>query len=133
MSRTLFGKIWDRHLVSRIDDRTGLLLIDRVMLHERTGGVALKSVLAAGRSVLAPDQTFAVMDHIVDTRPGRTDQTLMPLGSPHSPKCRLRHRNQSLTPSPSRCWTCSRYGRRITSPMGSHLVPSRTSSRRFNP
>lgn len=81
MSRTLFGKIWDRHLVSRIDDRTGLLLIDRVMLHERTGGVALKSVLAAGRSVLAPDQTFAVMDHIVDTRPGRTDQTLMPTGA----------------------------------------------------
>ncbi|MBN9464050.1 3-isopropylmalate dehydratase large subunit [Brevundimonas sp.] len=81
MSRTLFEKIWDRHLVSRIDDRTGLLLIDRVMLHERTGGVALKSVLAAGRSVMAPDQTFAVMDHIVDTRPGRTDQTLMPTGA----------------------------------------------------
>ncbi|MCA0367973.1 MAG: 3-isopropylmalate dehydratase large subunit [Proteobacteria bacterium] len=81
MSRTLFDKIWDRHLVSRIDDRTGLLLIDRVMLHERTGGVALKSVLAAGRSVMAPDQTFAVMDHIVDTRPGRTDQTLMPTGA----------------------------------------------------
>ena len=81
MSRTLFDKVWDRHLVSRIDDRTGLLLIDRVMLHERTGGVALKSVLAAGRSVMAPDQTFAVMDHIVDTRPGRTDQTLMPTGA----------------------------------------------------
>jgi len=81
MSRTLFDKIWDQHLVSRMDARTGLLLIDRVMLHERTGGVALKSVLEAGRSVLAPDQTFAVMDHIVDTRPGRTDQTLMPTGA----------------------------------------------------
>ena len=81
MSRTIFDKIWDQHLVADIDSRTGLLLIDRVLLHERTGGVALKSVLAAGRKVLAPHQTFAVMDHIVDTRPGRTDQTLMPTGA----------------------------------------------------
>ena len=81
MSRTIFDKIWDQHLVADIDARTGLLLIDRVLLHERTGGVALKSVLAAGRTALAPDQTFAVMDHIVDTRPGRTDQTLMPTGA----------------------------------------------------
>ncbi|MFC5371261.1 3-isopropylmalate dehydratase large subunit [Brevundimonas faecalis] len=81
MSRTLFDKIWDRHLVSDIDARTGLLLVDRVLLHERTGGVALKSVLSAGRTVFAPKQAFAVMDHIVDTRPGRTDQTLMPTGA----------------------------------------------------
>lgn len=81
MSRTIFDKIWDQHLVADIDARTGLLLIDRVLLHERTGGVALKSVLAAGRTVLAPGQTFAVMDHIVDTRPGRTDQTVMPTGA----------------------------------------------------
>ncbi len=81
MSRTLFDKIWDQHLVEQIDERTGLLLIDRVLLHERTGGVALKSVLSAGRTVMAPNQTFAVMDHIVDTRPGRTDQTLMPTGA----------------------------------------------------
>lgn len=81
MSRTLFHKIWDQHLVQQIDERTGLLLIDRILLHERTGGVALKSVLTAGRSVMAPNQAFAVMDHIVDTRPGRTDQTLMPTGA----------------------------------------------------
>lgn len=81
MSRTLFDKIWDQHLVEQIDERTGLFLIDRVLLHERTGGVALKSVLSAGRTVMAPNQTFAVMDHIVDTRPGRTDQTLMPTGA----------------------------------------------------
>ena len=35
---------------------------------------------AAGRAVADPSRVFAVMDHIVDTRPGRSDATLMPGG-----------------------------------------------------
>lgn len=35
---------------------------------------------AAGRRVVDPARVFAVMDHIVDTRPGRSDATLMPGG-----------------------------------------------------
>ena len=57
-----------------------LIAIDRVFLHERTGAAALKSMAAAGRSVLDTERVFAVMDHIVDTRPGRGDATLMPGG-----------------------------------------------------
>ena len=57
-----------------------LIAIDRVFLHERTGAAALKSMAAAGRSVLDTARVFAVMDHIVDTRPGRGDATLMPGG-----------------------------------------------------
>jgi 3-isopropylmalate/(R)-2-methylmalate dehydratase large subunit len=34
----------------------------------------------AGRMVLDPRRVFAVMDHIVDTRPGRGDTTMMPGG-----------------------------------------------------
>jgi 3-isopropylmalate/(R)-2-methylmalate dehydratase large subunit len=34
----------------------------------------------AGRAVIDPARVFAVMDHIVDTRPGRGDGTLMPGG-----------------------------------------------------
>ncbi len=33
-----------------------------------------------GRKLLDPTRVFAVMDHIVDTRPGRSDATLMPGG-----------------------------------------------------
>ena len=50
------------------------------LLHERTGGVALKSVADSGRPIAAPRQVFCTMDHVVDTRPGRTDATLMPTG-----------------------------------------------------
>ncbi len=81
MSRTIFEKIWDSHRIASTTGGTDLILVDRILLHERTGGVALKSLLAAGRSVLPPLQVFAVMDHIVDTLPGRTDSTLVPTGS----------------------------------------------------
>ncbi|MFQ3665692.1 MAG: aconitase family protein, partial [Sphingomonadaceae bacterium] len=72
---SLFDKLWAAHEI-----RPGLLAIDRVMLHERTGAAALRSLAAAGRPIVHPAHVFAVMDHIVDTRPGRDDRTLMPGG-----------------------------------------------------
>lgn len=78
--QTLFGKIWDRHVVAGLAGGAELLAIDRIFLHERTGAAALNSLKAAGRPVVDPARVFCVMDHIVDTRPGRGDQTLMPGG-----------------------------------------------------
>ena len=80
MPETLFDKLWRDHTVSELGNGAALVLIDRILLHERTGGVALKSLAAAGRGVLAPHQAFATMDHVVDTFPGRTDETRMPTG-----------------------------------------------------
>ena len=57
-----------------------LIAIDRIFLHERTGPAALNALAEAGRTVADPARVFAVADHIVDTRPGRGDQTLMPGG-----------------------------------------------------
>jgi 3-isopropylmalate/(R)-2-methylmalate dehydratase large subunit len=73
--------MWEEHLIADLDGGTSLLLVDRVLLHERTGGVALRSLASAGRKVLAPEQAFATMDHVVDTFPGRTDKTLVPTGT----------------------------------------------------
>lgn len=80
MSSTLFDKLWDEHRVERQDDGTDLVYIDRIFLHERTGSIALTSLEADGRKVLCPEQVFCCMDHIVDTYPGRTDETTMPSG-----------------------------------------------------
>jgi 3-isopropylmalate/(R)-2-methylmalate dehydratase large subunit len=81
---TLFDKIWNTHVVTDLggakNSSAALIAIDRVFLHERTGAAALKSMQEAGRAVVDPAQVFAVMDHIVDTRPGRGDGTLMPGG-----------------------------------------------------
>jgi 3-isopropylmalate/(R)-2-methylmalate dehydratase large subunit len=78
---TLFDKIWATHLIAPLSGADALVLIDRIWLHERTGAVALKSLEAAGRGVLAPRQAFCTMDHIVDTLPGRGDATTMPTGT----------------------------------------------------
>ncbi len=80
MAKTLFEKIWETHQVADLGDGAALVAIDRVLLHERTGGVALRSLSAAGHQVLAPERAFATMDHVVDTRPGRGDATVMPTG-----------------------------------------------------
>jgi 3-isopropylmalate/(R)-2-methylmalate dehydratase large subunit len=79
-SRTLFDRIWAAHLIKTLPGEAALLAIDRVFLHERTGAIALKSLQQAGRRVAAPSRVFCTMDHIVDTLPGRGDETLMPGG-----------------------------------------------------
>lgn len=85
MARTLFDKLWDGHLVRDIGARevggTGLIAIDRILLHERTGGIALKALEESGRAVRDPSRVFVTMDHVVDTLPGRGDRTIMPTGT----------------------------------------------------
>jgi 3-isopropylmalate/(R)-2-methylmalate dehydratase large subunit len=80
MGQTLFDKIWDAHAVAQTAGGATLIAIDRVFLHERTGAAALKRMSEMGRNLRDPARVFAVMDHIVDTRPGRGDGTLMPGG-----------------------------------------------------
>ncbi len=81
MELTLFEKLWRTHKVSALDESSDLIYIDRVFLHERTGSIALQSLEADNRKVLAPEHVFCTMDHIVDTLPGRSDKTLMPSGT----------------------------------------------------
>lgn len=71
MAETLFDKLWREHRVCETGDGADLLAIDRLMLHERTGGVALKSLTENGYTVKHPTRVFAVMDHIVSFRAGR--------------------------------------------------------------
>lgn len=77
---TLFEKLWRQHLIAELPGGVGLLAIDRVFLHERTGSIALKSLREAGRTLRDPARVFCTMDHIVDTFPGRGDDTRMPGG-----------------------------------------------------
>jgi 3-isopropylmalate/(R)-2-methylmalate dehydratase large subunit len=80
MGQTIIDKLWAEHLVADLGDGASLVYIDRIFLHERTGSVALKGLEAAGHAVRHPEQVFCTMDHIVDTTPGRTDDTRMPGG-----------------------------------------------------
>ncbi|HUW80119.1 MAG TPA: 3-isopropylmalate dehydratase large subunit [Acidocella sp.] len=67
MSRTLFDKIWDAHVVNRMDDGTCVLYIDRHLVHEVTSPQAFEGLRLAGRQVRRVDATIAVADHNVPT------------------------------------------------------------------
>lgn len=75
MSATLFDRIWDRHVVARLEDGRDLLHIDRHVLHELTSPQAFDGLRRAGRPVRNPELTFATQDHMVPTAPGRDDDT----------------------------------------------------------
>ena len=68
---TLFDKLWEMHRIGDAGDGEDLIAIDRLLLHERTGGVALKSLAENGYGVRDPGRVFAIMDHIVSFRSGR--------------------------------------------------------------
>lgn len=72
---TLFEKIWNAHLVRRLDDGRDLIFVDRHVLQETTSAVAFDGLRRAGRAVRRPDLTVATQDHIVSTEPGRTEDT----------------------------------------------------------
>ena len=67
MSKTLFEKIWDRHVVQSLPDGWVLLYIDRQLVHEVTSPQAFEGLRLAGRTVRRPDLTFATMDHNIPT------------------------------------------------------------------
>ncbi|MEP3890272.1 MAG: 3-isopropylmalate dehydratase large subunit [Hellea sp.] len=71
MNKTLFDKLWDSHRVMTLEGGVDLIAIDRVFLHERTGSVALESIIESGRSPCSPEHVFVTMDHIVSNKPDR--------------------------------------------------------------
>ena len=71
MSRTLFRKIWDAHLVADGgSDAPSLLWIDLYLVHEVTSPQAFEGLRTAGRRVRRTDLTVATMDHNVPTTDG---------------------------------------------------------------
>lgn len=67
MAKTLFEKIWDRHVVTSLRDGTTILYIDRHFIHEVTSPQAFEGLRLSGRKVRRPDLTYATMDHNVPT------------------------------------------------------------------
>lgn len=95
-AKTLFEKLWNVHTVCHLADGVDLLYIDRIFLHERTGSISLISLEDAGRSVLNPEKVFCTMDHIVDTFPGRTDDTTMQGGRDFIEMTRQATKNENI-------------------------------------
>ena len=67
MSKTLYDKIWNEHLVHEQDDGTSLLYVDRHLVHEVTSPQAFEGLRNSNRQVRQPNLTLAVADHNVPT------------------------------------------------------------------
>ena len=71
MSKTLYDKIWEEHLVHQQEDGTSLIYVDRHLVHEVTSPQAFEGLRLQKRKVRRPEFTLAVSDHNVPT----TDRT----------------------------------------------------------
>ena len=67
MSKTLYDKIWENHLVHEQNDGTTLIYVDRHLVHEVTSPQAFEGLRLQKRKVRRPELTLAVPDHNVPT------------------------------------------------------------------
>jgi len=67
MSTTLFDKVWDSHVVRKIQDGPDVFFIDRHLIHEVTSPVAFLGLKSRNNTVLYPERTFATADHNTPT------------------------------------------------------------------
>jgi 3-isopropylmalate/(R)-2-methylmalate dehydratase large subunit len=67
MSKTLFEKIWEKHVVKQIDGGPSVLYVDKHFIHEVTSPQAFTGLNKRGINVFRPKQTIATADHNVPT------------------------------------------------------------------
>jgi len=64
---TLFGKIWERHVIKQIEGGPSVLYVDKHFIHEVTSPQAFTGLNKRGIKVFRPSQTVATADHNVPT------------------------------------------------------------------
>ena len=67
MSKTLFEKIWDKHVVDTLPDGTIQLYIDRLYCHEVTSPQAFAGLRVRGLKPFRPAQITCMPDHNIPT------------------------------------------------------------------
>ena len=70
MAKTLFERIWERHVVAEPEGEPAVLFVDLHLIHEVTSPQAFDGLRLAGRRVRRPDLSLATMDHNVPTEDG---------------------------------------------------------------
>ncbi len=79
--RTLFDKIWDRHVVMQEPDSPAILYVDLHLTHEVTSPQAFQGLRERGLTVRRLDKTFATLDHSIPT-----DRQAFPIADPMAAK-----------------------------------------------
>ena len=82
--KTLYDKLWEMHEVTRRDDGSSLIYIDRHILHEVTSPQAFEGLRLAGRKPWRVDANIATPDHNVPTTRAERAGGLMAIADPVS-------------------------------------------------
>ena len=67
MGKTLFDKIWDKHVVAMVTDGPTQLYIDRLYCHEVTSPQAFQGMRNRKLRFLRPERTICIPDHNIPT------------------------------------------------------------------
>ncbi len=67
MGKTIFDKIWDKHVVKIIEGGPSVLYIDKHLIHEVTSPQAFSGIEKRGAKLFRPKQIVATADHNVPT------------------------------------------------------------------
>ena len=67
MGKTIFDKIWDKHVVKIIEDGPSVVYIDKHLIHEVTSPQAFSGIEKRGAPLFRPAQIVATADHNVPT------------------------------------------------------------------
>lgn len=65
--KTLFDKVWDAHVVSRIENGPQILYIDKHLIHEVTSPQAFNELRTRNIPIFRPNQIVATADHNTPT------------------------------------------------------------------
>jgi len=63
VGKTIFDKVWERHVITGEVGESQLLYIDLHVIHEVTSPQAFDGLRQAGRGVRRPDLTYGTVDH----------------------------------------------------------------------
>jgi len=70
MGKTLYDKLWERHLIDRLTEDLDWLYVDRHYIYEYNANL-IESLRLSGQPVGRPRRTIGVMDHAISSAPGR--------------------------------------------------------------
>jgi 3-isopropylmalate/(R)-2-methylmalate dehydratase large subunit len=70
MSKTMFDKIWDMHVVDEVGDGMQLMFVSRHVMHELSGQRGQSEIAKRGIRMRNPELTVGSFDHVVSTVPG---------------------------------------------------------------
>jgi len=68
MKKTLFDKVWDAHVVDKVQDGPQILYIDKHLIHEVTSPQAFNELEARKIPIFRPQQIIATADHNTPTQ-----------------------------------------------------------------